>query len=280
MLKNHFSKLTEVVAKRQSILACHRFLPSTFRPSTFGLLLTFNFALLTVQCGLDVEDPTPPSSPQWVPKSLPEEWPERGIDAFEGGGIYLEWEDSQVGESITGYKIFRAEYNEITDSLSAYEFLTKKELGADLHHIDEETQPGITYYYKIKAEDPSGNLSAFSNSIFYTLLPQLPSGNIAPNGLTIHLKETRQLNWKCYYLNEMEDYCITLLTTENDLVIREVLVPGNYTSDGESWQIPFNIDLVPNQTYKWRIDTGAKYIDGYETSGAESIWATFLYIEL
>ena len=56
----------------------------------FRVHLTFSLSLLTIQCGLNIEDSTPPSPPVWVQKSLPEEWPEPGIDAHESGGIFLE----------------------------------------------------------------------------------------------------------------------------------------------------------------------------------------------
>ena len=93
-----------------------------FRSSTFRLLLSlifFNF----ISCGLDIEDPTPPSTPVWVQKSLPEIWPERGIDAHESGGIFLEWEPNPE-DDIEAYSIFRAERFEEDDSLGKYELLT------------------------------------------------------------------------------------------------------------------------------------------------------------
>ena len=90
-------------------------------------LLTFNFAFLISACGLDVEDPTPPSPPVWVQKSLPEEWPEQGIDAHESDGIYLEWEPNP-DEDITAYRIHRATLYAINDSLGDYGLLTTLEL--------------------------------------------------------------------------------------------------------------------------------------------------------
>ena len=77
---------------------------------------------------------------------------------------------------------------------------------------------------------------------------------------------------------QMEDYCITILSETNDLVVREVVFPSNYTNPVEFWQIPGDVIMVGGQTYHWRIDTGGKYLDGYETSGSESEWARFIYV--
>ena len=76
-------------------------------------------------CGIDVEDPKLPKSPTWVHKSFPEEWPERGIDAHETNGIYLEWEPNG-GTDISAYHIYRATYYEYNDSLGHYEFLARQ----------------------------------------------------------------------------------------------------------------------------------------------------------
>jgi hypothetical protein len=84
------------------------------------LILFFQISFLFFQCGLDVEDPTPPPPPIWVQKSLPKEWPERGIDAHESGGISLEWE-SNFSEEIVAYNIYRATWYELNDSLGEYE---------------------------------------------------------------------------------------------------------------------------------------------------------------
>jgi hypothetical protein len=43
-------------------------------PTMFFLIVL----IVLIGCGFDVEDPTPPSPPMWVEKSLLEEWPERG----------------------------------------------------------------------------------------------------------------------------------------------------------------------------------------------------------
>jgi len=61
--------------------------------------------------------------------------------------------------------------------------------------------------------------------------------------------------------------------------VRELFQPHNYVGSLESWQFPDHILLEANKIYKWRIDIGGNYIEGRETSGAESSWARFLYWE-
>ncbi len=269
-----------------SIFASHHnhprasFSPSTFRHSTFGLL--FIFSLLTIQsCGLDIEDPTPPSPPQWVEKSLPEEWPERGIDAHESGGIFLEWEPNPK-EDIIAYNIYRAVRYAVNDSLGGYTLLARmdRESVLDPKYIDTEVQTRTRYYYKLKAENTSNVLGEFSDSIFYLILPQLSREWMNPNGVTDILPSQRTLCWEYGFYNELEDFCLTILTEANELVSRRLLQPHNYIDEGECWIIPSDIVMNTNEVYRWRIDACAHYQDGRENSGSESHWATFLYTEL
>ena len=290
MVKNHLSTFAGVVTKRQVILACHRFLPSTrlhstrfvgqaFRLSTFGLLLTFNFSFLIIQCGLDVEDPTPPSPPQWIQKSLPEEWPERGIDAHESGGINLEWEQN-LEEDIIAYRMYRASWYDFNDSLGAYDLIAYLEMDEypKSEYVDASVQLGTTYYYKLRGEDDSNNMSAFSDSIYYTLISPIGVETMTPNNQMILSDQNRILTWRYSHAIAMENYCLTLLNEDNELVERETFTPSTYTGSEEKWSIPVEIVLTSNKIYKWRIDLSAKYFDDNETSGSESAWATFLYL--
>lgn len=253
------------------------FLRSTFRPLPFGLLLTSSLLIFN-SCGLDVEDPTPPSPPVWVQKSLPEEWPERGIDAHESGGIFLEWEPNP-DEDILAYNIYRATWYELNDSLGIYNLLTRLETKsiAGMKYIDTKANTRTTYYYKIKAEESSENLSDYSDSLFFTTLPQISPGLMTPNGQTNSLDQDRNLSWHCYLTVEVEDYCLTIMNKSNRLVLRVNIPPNNYAGGNEFWIIPNDIVLETGEVYQWRVDTGAMYFDGRETVGSESVWAMFLY---
>jgi hypothetical protein len=255
-----------------------RFLLSNFRLSTFGLLLPF--ILLISSCGLDVEDPTPPSAPVWVQKSLPEEWPERGIDAHESGGIFLEWEPNPQDNNAV-YLLYRAQYFEIQDSLGHYDLIATVENKAIERHqfLDESVQVRVQYYYKLKAEDQSDNQSALSDSLFYTLLPQISNDGMKPNGVVDTLSNDRELSWNYRYNVEMEDYGLTLIDIDGSLIHRVRLTPKDYIAGRESYLIPDSIQLIHRSLYRWRVDTGAEYVEGRERMGSESSWGTFLYVD-
>jgi hypothetical protein len=243
------------------------------------LLLIFHFSIFNIlSCGIDIEDSTPPSPPKWIKKSLPEEWPESGIDANEDGGISIEWR-ANLDEDITAYNIYRAEWINLKDSLSSFKFLSQIENRGNINfeYVDNSVIRGIKYYYKLLAIDDGDNSSDYSDSTYYTLLP-VSVEDMAPNGANQILGEDRLLSWHYLFWIEMEDYCFTILNTDNQLVLRQLLMPRNYIGGYESWQIPDSIRLLSGTVYKWRLDIGAIYVDGKETAGSESSWATFLYL--
>jgi hypothetical protein len=250
------------------------------RINSHSSLLLFLILSTTLihSCGLDIEDPSPPSAPVWFQKSAPNEWPERGIDAHESGGIFLEWVPNPE-DNIKAYVIYRAERFNENDSLGEYESINHFEIVSNtpLEFIDTEIKMDTKYFYKLKADNSSGNRSAFSDSLYYSLLPQISPNLMVPNGKLEALSPIRSLIWHYSYLLEMEDYCLTILTQSNDLVIRAVLSPVDYVNGSESWQIPDSIYLDLNQIYKWRIDTNGDYFNNLETAGSESHWASFLY---
>jgi hypothetical protein len=241
-------------------------------------LLTFNFALLISACGLDIEDPTPPSPPVWAQKSLPEEWPERGIDAHESGGLFLEWETNAI-ENISAYYIYRAYQYELPDSIGEHILIKRiePEMGPTQYYLDQDTRTLSSYSYVMKSQDEGGNFSNYSDTLFYKILQKVSIDTMLPNGLSASLNNNRTLSWRAYFDVEMQDYTLTILTYDNIFISRNVITPGNYTGDTESWDIPESISLDIGAIYKWRIDMSSKYVDDRETVGSESFWATFIY---
>lgn len=244
------------------------------------VLLTFHFSFLISTCGFDVEDPTPPSPPVWIQKSLPEEWPERGIDADELGGICLEWQPSQE-EEVYRYYIYRATWYGSDDSLGDYVTLAKIDISEKSDHrfIDHLVVENNYYYYKLKSETQSGIISNYSDSVYYSLLPAIYSETMNPNGNNDLLGRNRALGWSYSNYNELEDFTITVLSAENILVIRANVFPTNYVGNTEIWYIPDQILLDSGMVYKWRVDSGANYLNFRETSGSESTWAKFMYVD-
>ena len=253
------------------------FSPSTFRPLTFGLLLIFS--LLTFNCGLDIEDSTPPSAPVWVQKSLPEEWPERGIDAHESGGIFLEWEPNPIDENVTTYQLYRAEYFELEDSLGDFEILATfmLESSSPSEYIDRSTTVRTRYHYILIAEDATKNQSMPSDTLYYMTLEVIRFADMIPNDLSVLLATNRKLQWSYNPFVDMEKYTITILSADNELILRYELTPSIYIGGAEYFTVPDTIVLIPGNIYKWRVDMGGRYVDGLETVGSESKWAIFLY---
>jgi hypothetical protein len=245
-----------------------------------AILFILQSSILMFQCGVDVENPTPPSAPVWVEKSLPEEWPEHGIDAYVSARIFLEWEEN-IEKDITVYHIYRAEWINEQDKLGEYHSLVQIEMDLinETSFIDQTAQTRVKYYYKIVAEDISGIESKDSDHVFYTLLPSIGLSLMSPNGLLAELNSDRELTWRYDYGIEMENYIITIISQGNEFVLRSIVQPGNYVGVMETWQIPSEIVLLNGQTYFWRVDIGAGYQNSFETMGSESQWAKFLYIE-
>ena len=243
-------------------------------------LLIFNFSFLILQCGLDIEDPTPPSPPQWVTKSLPEEWPERGIDAHESGGIVLEWQFNG-SEEIARYCIYRAEHDDLIDSILDYILVINLDAEnlEEFSFVDQSIVIGKKYYYKIHSIDTANNRSEFSDCILYKSTPKVDESTLSPNSTTIAITKSRGLSWNSYYHMEMENYIITLMIPPQQIIIRSLFNPQSYIGR-ETWTIPDSVSLDSGQVYHWRIDTGAEYINGIETAGSESAWARFLYTGL
>jgi hypothetical protein len=228
-------------------------------------------------CGESLEDPVSPARPLWVEKSLPEEWPEFGIDASEGGAIHLEWQASEDMD-LRGYHIYRARYHHEIDSLGDMEEIAfiSDDLNTD-SFTDQSAAGLVRYRYTLTAEDVSGNQSDPADTISYRVLQHVIAETMQPNGVQGVLNTERELSWVYRYYEEMQDYVITVLTQEGELVVRKRFEPGNYIGYIEEWSIPVEFQLEVGQVYKWRIDTNAAYIDHSETQGSESAWAHFVF---
>ena len=252
--------------------------PIIQRHSLIAILVMLALPVLISQCGLDIEDPTPPSAPRWVQKSFLEVWPERGIDAHESGGIYMEWLPNPE-DNVVAYYIYRAEYYTLGDSLGDFEQLSRFDMESinALEFIDSDAKLQQKYFYTIRASDNSKNMSVFSDTITYMSLIQVPLGLMSPNGTHDILPNTRELRWSYNYLFETENYCLTILSQNDELILRSSFFPTNYSGWTESWHIPDEIYFESGNIYKWRIDGIGSYDDNIETAGSESEWASFMY---
>jgi hypothetical protein len=244
------------------------------------LLLIVQFSIITIQCGLDIEDPTPPSPLAWVQKSFPEEWPETGVDAHEDGGIFLEWEPP-IDEGVDKFDLYRSQ-GLVSDSIEYLEFEFLASIPASdgvFDYRDQQAERNNGYYYYIIATDQSGNKSEPSDTLFYYSMEPVKFSAMRPVGTTDSLIYPFRLHWIYPVEVAMETYTLTILTNEGDVCLRTVLVPLSYVSDMEYYEIQPGIDLDGPGIYSWRIDCNARYEAGVETYGSESKWAKFTFVE-
>ncbi len=146
----------------------------------------------------------------------------------------------------------------------------------ELNYLYSEAIIGVGYSFLLRAEETPGNLSIYSDSLAYTLLPSIGTNRMSPNGMTELLSPGRSLTWAFFPQIKMEDYCLTILNQFDEFIFRIILHPTDYVAGSDSYNILEDVILHPNGLYKWRIDMGAKYVNNKETVGSESGWAYFL----
>jgi hypothetical protein len=244
------------------------------------LLFIFHFSFFIFHCGFDVEDSTPPETPIWIPKSLPEQWPESGIDPIEISGIRVEW-FGNGNDNVEKYKLYRAEYFSENDSSGDFLRIAIIQNSGDesFYHIDADAKAFRTYHYYLISINDQDKKSMHSDTLTYTILPSIQLVTMIPNQRETPLRESRELSWRYIYLVEVQDYTVTIIDEFGHLISRHIFPPTNYIGRQEWWPIPDSVMLIHNQHYSWRIDLGADYMAGVEYRGAESGWANFLYIE-
>ncbi len=240
------------------------------------------FILVTIfvifSCGEDIEDKDPPAAPLWIEKTPPLTWPEQGIDAYSGMAIYLEWYPS-LDADVVEYRLFRSLYSTERDSLMSTEVIASIEsiISEAYSYVDNEVSESTYYAYWLNAFDDANNISPSSDTIFYSAMPSVMNSTMAPNSKVESLTPPIRFSWDQGYWVEMaiQDYVITILGSNEEMILRIRMGPSNYTGDGEIWMLPDSVQLPASQ-YKWRVDVAANYQNGLETQGGESAWAYFL----
>ena len=268
---------------------------TTIFPMTMNLfvptrLIVFSVILLLLfSCGKEIEDPYPPSSPQWIPKSEVEVWPERGIDAEPGDVIYLEWYPNPEPD-IDGYALYRKAESDTLERFEQVAYLSISDpFQSSTSYRDEDalvTYQIERYDYYLRAKDTGGNLSPPGDTLDYALLIQLSSARMDPQSLTDTLNTEREFTWAYGYNIAMEDYVLTILDAQSQaLIIRDAFQPTQYIGGTERWTFhPYWkvengdsiwVDLQSGHTYQWRIDMQADYDGNIERTGSESNWCYF-----
>lgn len=245
----------------------------------------FVFLTLLLSCGKEIEDPYPPSKPQWIPKSGVEEWPERGIDAEPGNVIYLEWYPNPESD-IDGYILYRSIKSDTLVHFEQIVYLAINDpFQPSTSFRDDDTQIN-GYFYFLRAKDTGGNLSPPSDTLDYTLINPILAATMTPQSLSDTVQTPVTFSWGYSYAIAMEDYVLTILDANTlELIIRDGFQPTQYVGGTESrtfhpyWLVENGdsmwVDLQSGHSYQWRIDMQAKYNDDKEHTGSESEWRYF-----
>jgi hypothetical protein len=233
--------------------------------------------VLGISCGLTIEDPEGPATPNWVRKTVPEAVNRQGIGPNpEGNQIILLWHPNQESD-LEGYQIFRAAYQKSSDYIRIADINVWRTSGVDTLFIDDSVNLNVDYFYYLKSYDQALNESAPSDTIRYRLIekvePYSPIGTI--NSVT------PMFQWHDY-LSAAYEYVIRIekLQSREVIWISRFSRP-NYADFDQS--VKFNADQGASQTeltrgesYQWRIDAIAGVDQqNRDIAGSTSIWGYF-----
>ncbi|MBO8131185.1 MAG: hypothetical protein H0Z29_06675 [Candidatus Marinimicrobia bacterium] len=242
------------------------------------ILSVFLILNLVISCGLNVEDPFPPSRPRWVEKSAPEDTIEKGIDAYhENNSIFLQWYLNDE-DDIAFYEIYRKKVE--PDSEGNFVRIVTIEIisliNPDTFYYDQGIKINKNYFYYLRAIDRAGNKSIPSDTIRYRIIPKpivaKPLGQITDTIPLFQWNDFSNLSYE--YVIRIEE-----AETGNLIWISRFLRP-NY-GDFEQSKL-YNFDgkaiascLERNKLYRWRVDAIAEEARGVEIAGSESEWGYF-----
>ena len=232
--------------------------------------------LLLNTCGKNLEDPDPPSRPEWVAKSLPYDTTETGIDAVPNGDfIQLEWYTGDE-DDLSSYRIYRAS-GDIENKFDLIEEIQSDLMAGSINiYLDENVSINIPYFYFLRAVDQAGNLSLRSDTVEYKLVVKV---NLRGLFDTTDVKPT--FKWSdagsaaSEYVIRVEQF------NPNRVIWISALTPQNYSGDIQSlvYGSPDVFYLAQSElssgvSYRWRIDI-VSALDRENEAGSESYWGYF-----
>jgi len=246
--------------------------------SIFFLLVIF---VLFSTCGKNLEDPDPPSRPQWVEKSLPYDTTESGIDADPNGDvIVLEWLTG-TEEDLDFYRIYRASGSTESDFDLLDEMSADPVAGSENEYIDENVELDRIYFYFLRAVDQAGNLSPRSDTIEYKITQKV--NILSPSGTISTVKPTFQ--W-ADPVSSSSEYVIRVEKISPNRVIWLAGVTRQTYSVGETQSLVYGAgtifhlaqsELSRGVNYRWRLDAVTSFNrDNTEIAGSESNWGYFI----
>jgi hypothetical protein len=224
----------------------------------FYLIIFIQFVFLFIfSCGENIEDPDPPSAPEWAVSTPMLNLLKIGANPIHNDdGIQLIWRPNSEPD-ISGYFLYRQkdaadEEFEIIADVTAYGLS-----GIDTSMVDNTVSKDISYLYYLKAYDQAGNLSLPSDTIQYQPVEKVylrsPLESIS-NGQPA-------FEWHDDNYSRNQEYLLRLEALDNQEVIWiSRFHPPNY---GDFFQrISYNNDgfavtaaLESGTSYRWCIET-------------------------
>jgi len=244
-------------------------------------IFLFIICLLFSSCGENLEDPDPPSRPQWIEKSLPYDTTESGIDADPNGDvIVLEWLTGNE-DDLDSYRIYRTSGSTEEDFILLDEMNANPVAGSESEYIDENITVGSFYFYFIRAVDQAGNLSPRSDTLEYKITQKV--NILSPSGTIATVKPTFQwadpVSASSEYVIRVEQF------SPNRVIWLAGLTRQTYTV-GEPQSLVYGAgtvfylaqsELSRGVNYRWRLDAVTSFNrDNTEIAGSESNWGYFI----
>jgi len=231
-------------------------------------------------CGKNLEDPDPPARPEWVPKSLPYDTTETGIDAIpESDYIVLEWYTGNE-DDLNTYRIYRTS-RKIENKYDLLEEIPSDFMPGSVNtYFDENVSIGTPYFYFLRAVDQAGNLSPRSDTIEYKLVNKVNLREPLTNDIT---NVTPTFKWSDVGSAASEYVIRVEQLNPNRVVWLSATSRQSYTDEVQSLKYGtgsiFHLaqdKLSRGVNYRWRIDAVATFNrEGDEVAGSESNWGYF-----
>jgi len=238
------------------------------------------------------------SVPNFIPKSLPDNFVETGIDAHSDNAIYLEWNEpsSAENEGILGYYLYRGLFTGGEYKFSKLATIERGNVAVSPSdsYIDYEVSLDTMYYYYLRAYNDFGVSRNTSDTVFYELTykPNLyePLGQITDSDPRFYF------SYGSGHMDRISYMYLRLLYNEGGVfnpllfVKRERYDLSNgrfyvYLNQHDSHTFVL-LDSLQTDTsgtkylekgqYKWRVDAVSSEAYGNpESQGSESNWGYF-----
>lgn len=216
-------------------------------------------------------------TPRFVPQSPPDSVQERGIRQDPNtGGIILQW---FADPGASGYKLYRSDTLDSDGNPVKFQMLANIGSASELKDtstVDISVTSGVKYSYYLTAYASDGSSSASSDTINYELLNRPGLGYPPPNG-SVDVNNTYfswgDLSGGGYTVIRLED--ISQLQPVVVWVTKRFQVFESYPTRLFNFDSTATEPLLPNHSYRWRVERFQVNGTGRPYQGSTSGWSLF-----